>query len=136
MQLWCGGTFNKFSTECAGEIIAKIGWYLAKIWTEVWWHVFLIHDVLCTLMFKAGVLYTMCAAGYGRWLCSGGVVCSSLAAITGFEWKVEGQVLRRPLYSQLHLIHHTSMHSPLSISTWRPWSPRSLLSKYHSLAVS
>jgi len=39
-QLRCGGIFSnhfyyKFSTECAGAKILKIGWYVAKIWTKV-----------------------------------------------------------------------------------------------------
>ena len=29
-----------FCTECGSERIFKIGQYLAKIWTKVWWHVF------------------------------------------------------------------------------------------------
>jgi len=47
-QLRCGGIINyyyKFSPECSGEKILKIGQYLAKVWTKVCGLVFLAHPV-------------------------------------------------------------------------------------------
>jgi len=39
--------FNrKLSAKCVSERIIKIGQHLAKIWTKVWWHVFMSHGVL------------------------------------------------------------------------------------------
>jgi len=44
-QLRCGGMLNHRVManfpQCASERIIIIGQYLWKIWTKVWWHVFL-----------------------------------------------------------------------------------------------
>ena len=32
---------SKLSVECASEGILEIDQYSAKIWTKIWWHVFL-----------------------------------------------------------------------------------------------
>jgi len=32
--------YRKLSAECACQRVIKLGQYLAKMWTKVWWHVF------------------------------------------------------------------------------------------------
>ena len=54
---------SKFSTECSGENILKIGQYLAKIWTKV-----------CGLVFFAHLVYHVIIVDYETFL-SGSVLC-------------------------------------------------------------